>query len=159
MLEPKTFAVSNIDDTTAPPIPFTLSGVYAPEEYTSGRQATGATWSETYNALPVIPMAASASMAEAFFLDEATGRRQVNPAAVIGFIRDALPEADARRWMDLVYDKKRLIRMDVLAAVMDYLVGIYVARPTGPLSSSTPGGSGDASGAVGPLSWPVSPTA
>lgn len=149
-----TFSVSSSTDHQLPPIPFGISGVYAPGKTGPNGETE---WSESFEALPVVPMAAAASMTEAFFVDEASGRRQVNPGAVIGFIRDALPEADARRFMALVYAKDKLIRIEVLSDLVQYLVNRYTGRPTGPLSSSSYGGAPAASGVEGGPSWPASP--
>lgn len=129
-----TFAVSTAEDRSLPPIPFTLTGMYAAD---TGRTDS---WTESFQALGVPPLAVANSMAEAFFLDEATGRRQINPGAVIAFLRDALPGDQARRFMALVHDKDRLVKLDVLVDVMNYLVEKYVGRPTGLPSPSGPGG-------------------
>lgn len=154
MTQQPTFDVSDGADAAAEPVPFTLRGVYAADEYKSGRQPAGATWVESFQALPIVPMSAAAGMAEAFFVDQATGRRQINPAAVIGFIRDALPEDDARRFMGLVYDKTRLIKLTVLTDVMTYLGNSYTDRPTGLPSPSTGGGGSTGNGAAAGA-WPT----
>lgn len=148
MTEP-TFDASTSEDQDAPPIPFTLRGVYADPERKEP-------WIEQFSALGTPPLAIANSMTEAFFLDEATGRRQVNPGAIITFLRDALPEDDARRFMGLVHDKSRLVKLSVLVNVMDYLVEKYVGRPTGLPSPSTSGGGNTAGGPAAPLAWPAS---
>lgn len=148
-----TFTASRDADRDLPPIPFTIEGVYAPGK----TGPDGATkWTETYQALPVIPMAANASLTEAWVRDDATGRRQVNPGAVVSFLRDALPEDEARRFMELVYDKTRLVHLEALAEVVEYLGNRYTGRPTGAPASSSAGGAPAASGAAGAAPWPPS---
>lgn len=148
-----TFSASTAADRDLPPIPFTLTGVYAPGK----TGPDGATeWSERYEACGVIPMAANASLTEAWVRDDATGRRQVNPGAVVSFLRDALPESEARRFMELVYDKNRLVKLETLAEVVEYLGGRYTGRPTGAPASSSGGGAPTAAGAQAGAPWPPS---
>jgi hypothetical protein len=147
MTDAPDFAVSNEADQDLPPIPFSISGVYAPSSQKSG------TWRESFEAMALPPASIAANMAEMFFMDEASGRRQINPAAVTGFIRDTLPEDDSRRFMNVIYDKNRLVKIDVLIKVMDYLVERYTGFPTGRLSHSSPGGGTTGDGSPGPLGW------
>ena len=124
----KVFATSTADDLNLTGTPFTLTGVYAPGKTGPGGETT---WEATFTALPVLPLAATANFTEAFFIDEASGRRQINPAAAVGFIRDALSEDDARRFMELVHSKHKLVRLEVISEVVAYLTQVYTGRPTG----------------------------
>lgn len=129
-----TFTVSAEPDKNLPPIRFTLTGVYAPGKH-GPKGEDDKTWTEAFEALPIVPMAAAAALTEAFFVDDATGRRQQNPGAIVGFIRDALPDTEARRFMQLVHSKDKLMRIEVLADIVEYLSNRYTGRPTGAPSS------------------------
>jgi len=157
MLEPQhvpKFTASSATDRDLPPIPFDVEGVYAPGHSGPNGETT---WTERFEACGVIPMAANASLTEAWVRDDATGRRQVNPGAVVSFLRDALPESEARRFMEtVVYDKHRLVKLETLAEIVEYLGNRYTGRPTGAPASSSAGGAPAASGAAGAPSWPPS---
>lgn len=123
------FEVSTEADRQAPPIPFTLTGVYraGAKDHDGSKK-----WTESFEAHAKVPLSAGYSMREAFLEDDGSGRRAVNPAAVINFLRAAIADDDGkRRFIALVNDNDRLVDLEVLAEVMKRLVERQTKTPTG----------------------------
>ena len=132
--EELSFDVSEDSDRQLPPIPINISGVY--RKGAKGHDGTKK-WSETFQIHAVMPLAGGYAMRDAFIEDDGTGQRGVNPAAVITFLRVAIADEEGkRRFMALVNDPDRLVKLEVLADVMKAIVERQTGNPTGGPSPS-----------------------
>lgn len=132
--DPLNFDVSDDADRQAPTIPITISGVY---RMGAKGQDGSKKWTEHFEVSALLPLSAGFAMRDAFLEDDGTGARGVNPAAVITFLRGAIADEEGkRRFMALVNDNDRLVKLEVLAKIMTTIVERQTGRPTGEVSPS-----------------------
>lgn len=137
------------DDYEPPPArPWTVSGE---------RLSTGETWTETFTALGEVPHGALVDLANAVTI--VNGNISYTAAAVIRYLRGSMVPLDVARFDQLVRDPDRPMPVEQLGQVMFWLTGLQAERPTGPLSSSTPGQRDDRDGSAGDSSPQDTPAA
>jgi hypothetical protein len=129
MTTPKKFSASSDESREAPTEPFELEGVYA-KGRTGPDGAT--TWSETYEVSTQLGAAAAQWYTSAYVMLE--GKQQINPPAVIEFIRLACIPESALRFQALIDDPDRLVDVKPLGEVFVWLSEEVLARPTAPPS-------------------------
>ena len=111
-----------------------IRGVYGKRHAKAGKD-----WSETFTLISEMPVGL-----EALWLQTAgaTGRSTSYKAgAVINFLQLLFDEGDKShtRFVTLISDPERLVRLDLLVEVMHAAVKALTGRPTGPATSSQPG--------------------
>jgi hypothetical protein len=106
---------------------FTVGGV---------RASNGETWEEKFLCWPRIAPQAMADLALALRVTP-EGERVWNAGAVLGFVRRALIDDDARtRWFTLCNDSDRAMSMqDDLGPLLLWLAEEFTGRPTEPPST------------------------
>ena len=127
MTEPtQSFTASTTEDAEAPPIPFSLDGVYA-----KGRSGPKGetTWHEDYE-LSATPPAAAAGVWGQAFIEDSDGNQQLNPAAVIEFLYEVLTPDSSQRFRALVNDPNRIVRLETLGKVFAWASDEVLNRPT-----------------------------
>ena len=129
MTTPKKFSASTTESREAPTEQFDLEGVYA-----KGRSAPdgSTTWSESFEVSTQMDARAAQWYASAFTM--MNGRQEINPPAVIEFIRLSCTPDSAVRFQALVDDPDRLVNVAPLGEVFIWLSEEVIARPTAPPS-------------------------
>lgn len=118
------------------PLTFDLEG-----EKTDGRE-----WSESFTARPAIPGAILLDfIADA---DSNDGGRAAE--ALVTFMTDVLIEEDKNRFTDLIRDTDRIIEIELLGDICEWLVSEYASRPTEQSSTSVAGVSTSGTGSTEP---------
>lgn len=89
-------------------------------------------WSESFEAMPQIP---GATLLD-FIADADSNEGGRASQAVIDFLEGSIVEDDKERFRDLIRDPKRVIHIDDLADICEWLVEVYTDDT--PTESSTP---------------------
>jgi len=111
----KSFAVRNIDD--AEPLTFDLGG----EEFNCYAEVQGKT------ILDIMKVAAAG--------DEES-RGVLMAVSILDFFEKVMPPEEYTRFEALMEDPKRIVPMDTLSEIMQWLIEEYTDRPTPPSSDS-----------------------
>ena len=112
-----------------------IEGVYGKRHTKAGKK-----WSESFTLIPEMPVGL-----EALWLatSGSTGRStEYKAGAVINFLQllfDDQADKSHTRFLTLVNDPDRLVRLELLVAVMHTSVKALTGRPTGPATSSPDG--------------------
>jgi hypothetical protein len=111
-----------------------IEGVYGKRHKKAGKP-----WSESFTLIPEMPVGL-----EALWLQTAgsTGRStEYKAGAVINFLQLLFDEVDKShtRFVTLISDPERLVRLELLVEVMHQSVKALTGRPTGPATSSQGG--------------------
>lgn len=114
------------DEPEPDPITFTVEGRFA----TSGDR-----WSETFTVVPVAPGGVLDDVARMVGVD-GRGKRVWNAPSVMKFLTGVLIEPDVARFDDLVHDKERLVELEALGEITEWVSEqLFNPRPTQPSSS------------------------
>lgn len=85
-------------------------------------------WKESFEAVPAVPGAALLD----FIADADSDDGGRASQALVDFLEGAIVEDDKERFRDLIRDPKRLIEIETLAQICEWLVEQYATRPTEP---------------------------
>lgn len=109
-------------DTPREATTFTLSGVTQDDK----KEA----WSETFTCLETPPAGVLDRLVSAISHDK-MGRRVFDAPSLIAFCDGILIEADEDRFRELVYDKRRVVKIEVLGDMVIWLAEELAGHPTG----------------------------
>lgn len=123
---------------------------------------SGEEWSETFRCLPTASGGALDDLVSAVSVND-RGEVEFSRVSVLRFVRELLIPADVVRFEQMVRDKRRLIELDVLGAIMmDLAQEVTGQRPTGPQRTSPSSSAGTENGSTPSSSSsdgpPTSPT-
>lgn len=99
---------------------------------------------ELFTARPAIPGA----MLLDFIADADSNDGGRAAEALIEFMTKVLVAEDRERFVDLIHDEERVIEIELIADICEYLVSEYASRPTASSKASVDGPSTSGSGSM-----------
>lgn len=115
-----------------------------PFRLTGTRVSDGEGWDEQFAVVGTMPQGPLADLGTA--IDIKDGTITYGTGAVVRFLRAVVVPEDRERFEALISDVDRPVAVTQLGQVMLWAIDPTGARPTGPSSTSTPGGDGTAAG-------------
>lgn len=113
------------------PIEFTIDGVY-PDD---GLEDAGQPWSVTFKVPRHVPMGVMFDLSS--LVAQEDGRLVYSMEAIRTFLDNVLATtADVSAWHGLLHDRRRLVPIETLGEIVQWLASELSGRPTGPSSIS-----------------------